>query len=104
MKKVRKKMYQCPYERACQCIMTDGCVECETFGEYLNGNTIPVIQIKSYYKEKLIKDEEQLFFEIDKLNKEGFRLGAIKLHFEFYGRKSLKESKKICDERYYKNL
>jgi hypothetical protein len=35
-----KELYQCPYERACKCDLKDCCLECETFGEYLNGNTI----------------------------------------------------------------
>jgi hypothetical protein len=36
-----EELYQCPYERACKCDLKDCCLECETFGEYLNGNTIP---------------------------------------------------------------
>jgi hypothetical protein len=44
--------------------------------------------------------EKELFKQIDILNEKGLRLAAIKLHFDFYGQKSLRESKRICDERY----
>jgi len=38
---MKTKLYQCPYERACKCNLENCCLYCETFGEYLNGNTIP---------------------------------------------------------------
>ena len=36
------ELYQCPYESACKCSLTDCCLECETFGMFLNGKTIPI--------------------------------------------------------------
>ena len=30
------KLYQCPYEKACKCNLKSPCLECETFGEFLN--------------------------------------------------------------------
>ena len=32
----QSKLYQCPYSKACKCNLKDCCLECETFGEYLN--------------------------------------------------------------------
>lgn len=37
----KNELYQCPYESACKCNLKECCLHCETFGEYLNGNTIP---------------------------------------------------------------
>ena len=32
----KDKLYQCPYNEACECNLKEACLYCETFGEYLN--------------------------------------------------------------------
>ena len=44
---MKDKLYQCPYERASKCNLKDCCLECETFGEYLNSNTIPYLESRT---------------------------------------------------------
>jgi hypothetical protein len=61
-----------------------------------------LIKLKEGEEEPTLRDELKLFIEIDKLNKEGRRLEAVKLHYDFY-KISLKESKRICDERRIKS-
>jgi hypothetical protein len=34
------KLFPCPYDISCRCVMTDGCYGCETFAKYQAGETI----------------------------------------------------------------
>jgi len=42
----KHNLHQCPCEKACKCKMDKPCLECETYGTWLKGETIPPIYIK----------------------------------------------------------
>ena len=61
------KLYQCPYEKAVKCNLKDCCLECETFGEYLNKNTRPVLNIDFVSGSALLTKAKQMRNEQQRL-------------------------------------